>query len=379
MTEYGSNIDFFDEPATEEAPSRFRSRGPGGTGRPRPPIRPPAGLTPVLRLLGLIAFAIVVVVLLVVWVSSCRAEGKRDTYRSYLEAMQRVASDSAGVGRELNTALTTPGIQPAELQQTLNGLAQQQEQDVARASELEPPGRLREQHRQAIEALQFRASGLRQLQEALRQAANRQQSEVGATLAEPMRRLLASDVIWDDQFVRASRAVMEREDIRGIEVPDSNFLSNYDLATERLLAQIWQRLAGASGGGEPAPGRHGNGIVQVRALPEGQVLQPGEDNFVVATANLAFEVLVENSGEHQEVGVKVTLEIEQSPEPIAKEATIQIINPGERRPVRFGELGQIVQFAQKTTLKVDVAPVPGEENLNNNTASYSVTFTLTPP
>lgn len=379
MTEYGSNIDFFDEPATEEAPSRFRSRRPGGGGGSRPPIRPPAGLTPVLRLLGLIAFAIVVVVLLVVWMSSCQAEGKRDTYRSYLEAMQRVASDSAGVGRELNTALTTPGIQPAELQQTLNGLAQQQEQDVARASELEPPGRLREQHRAAIEALQFRASGLRQLQEALRQAANRQQSEVGATLAEPMRRLLASDVIWDDQFVLASRAVMEREDIRGIEVPDSDFLSNYDLATERLLAQIWQRLAGASGGGEPAPGRHGNGIVQVRALPEGQVLQPGEDNFVVATANLAFEVLVENSGEHQEVGVKVTLEIEQSPEPIAKEATIQIINPGERKPVRFGELGQIVQFAQKTTLKVDVAPVPGEENLNNNTASYSVTFTLTPP
>ena len=45
----------------------------------------------------------------------------------------------------------------------------------------------------------------------------------------------------------------------------------------------------------------------------------------------------------------------------------------------FRNLGQIVQFAQKTTVKAEAKAVPGETRIDNNTASYSVTFTLTPP
>ncbi|MEX2212439.1 MAG: hypothetical protein WD689_11855 [Gaiellaceae bacterium] len=385
MTDDGTNIefDFFEEPETREATrSRPRMRRPGGTRPPRRPRRgptAPAGLTPLLRLAGLIGFAIVLVVLLAVWVDSCRAEGKRETYRSYMAAMATIAEDSAGVGRELNTALTTPGTSVADLQETLGGLADQQELDEARAREVEPPGRLREQHGEAVEALELRSAGLRQLVEAFRAVASSSPGNAGATLAPPMRRLLASDVIWEDQFLISSTSVMERQDVRGVEVPDSNFLTNYDLATERLLSQIWQRVAGAAGEGAPAPGRHGNGLVQVRALPAGQVLQLGQDNFVVAGANLAFEVMIENSGENQEVGVEIVLTIEQSPQPIEKTAEIQIINPGERKVAVFRNLGQIVQFAQKTTVRAEIQPVEGEENIENNSASYSVTFTLTPP
>jgi subtilase family serine protease len=98
----------------------------------------------------------------------------------------------------------------------------------------------------------------------------------------------------------------------------------------------------------------------------------------MATPDLAFRAVVENSGENQEVGVEVVLTIDQSPQPIEKRGKIQIINPGERKSITFRNLGQIVQFSQKTTLKVDVKPVPGETNISNNAASYSVTFTLVP-
>jgi hypothetical protein len=382
MTERGTDIefDFFeDELPTQEA-ARTRSR-PGIPRRrgTRPPARPPAGLTPLLRLAGLIAFAIVIVVLLVFWVDSCRAEGKRDTYRDYMEAMSAVAADSQQVGRDLNTALTTPGIRPAQLQEELAGLAQQQQQDVARARELEPPGRLREQHDEAIEALDFRAGGLRALADAFRAAADRPATQAGAALAVPMRRLAASDVIWADQFVESSRAVMEAEDIRGVEIPTSVFLASEDLATERLMQQTWQRISGAAAPGGRVTGRHGNGLVSVKALPGGEVLRTDAENIVVATADLAFEVTIENSGESQEVGVGVTLNIQQSPEPINREQTVDFINPGERKTVVFRNLGQIVQFAQKTTVRVEVKAVPGEQNLGNNRAQYSVTFALTPP
>jgi hypothetical protein len=65
------DFDFFDEPATVEQQStqrgRIPRRRPAG-GPPRAPIRPPQGFTPLLRFVGLIAFAILIVVLLVFWV-----------------------------------------------------------------------------------------------------------------------------------------------------------------------------------------------------------------------------------------------------------------------------------------------------------------------
>jgi hypothetical protein len=86
---------------------------------PKGPIRPRAGFTPLLRLLGLIAFAILIVVLLLLWVQSCQEDKKRDAYSSYMTSMKAVGDDSQRVGRELSDALTTQGIKPAELQKQL--------------------------------------------------------------------------------------------------------------------------------------------------------------------------------------------------------------------------------------------------------------------
>src|ERR687896_1006081 len=104
-------FDFFEEPATSEAARPERAlRRPR---RPRRPSGPPSGLTPLLRLVGLISFAILVVVLLVFWVSSCRGEAKRDTYRSYMQDADRIATESERIGRGLNGALIRTDIQQA--------------------------------------------------------------------------------------------------------------------------------------------------------------------------------------------------------------------------------------------------------------------------
>jgi hypothetical protein len=385
MTERGSDIDFdfFDEPETQEAPERARPARPGPGGPRRPPFRPPAGLTPLLRLVGLVAFAIAVIVVLVLWVQSCGSDSERDAYAAYVQQVRAIGADSQEVGRELNTVLTTPGITQADLQERLGGLAQTEEQNVARARELSAPGRLREEQRAVVSALELRVSGLRRLADAFQQVqtpANRDPAEAGALLATQMHRFIASDVVWDDEFRDPAVSLLRSEGIGGVEVSDSNFLPNAEIATGAGMGAIYQRIRGASTGGQGSDGaRHGNGIVSVQALPSGQTLNEGEDNFVTATADLAFEVTIENSGDAQEVRVTVRLTVEQSPRPIEKEQVINIINPGERKTVVFRQLGQIVQFAQKTTLRVEVEPVPNEENTRNNTASYPVTFSLTPP
>ena len=84
---------------------------------------------------------------------------------------------------------------------------------------------------------------------------------------------------------------------------------------------------------------------------------------------------VEDTGCSQEVRVAVTLTIEKDPQNIVKTQTIPIINPDEQQTVTFRQLGQ-VPFADRTNLRVNVKPVPGETNRDNNNVSFPVIFSL---
>jgi hypothetical protein len=386
MTERDTDLDFdfFDD--DPEPPERFEEEGPprepvqAGGGRPprRPPVaRPPVGLTPLLRLAGLIAFAILIIVLLVFWISSCQGASKKNSYKRYMDRVSVVAKDSEQIGRELNDALTTPGIKFAELNTKLSGLAQQEQQDVAAVRATSPPGPLRLQHQEAVEALEFRVSGLRGLAEAFARASRTPKNVTGNALllAGQAERLVSGDVVWDDLFKDPAIEELRRQGITGVAVPDSSFVPNPDYASTRFWEAILQRLQGAATSGGTSGGLHGTGLISTKALPGNQELSSSTENTVTATTDLGFAVTVEDTGDSQEVQVKVTLTIQQTPSPIVQTKTIDLINPGEQKTVTFHNLGQ-VQFATRTTVKVDVQPVPEEKNTSNNSAQYPVIFSL---
>jgi hypothetical protein len=389
MTERESDFefDFFEEPATQEASARDRTlrrplRGPRGPRTPRGPIRPRAGLTPLLRLLGLIAFAILIVVLLLLWAQSCQEEQKRDSYTGYMTAMAGLASDSERVGRELSDVLTTQGIKTAELQKQLSGLVDQQEIGAERArSRIDPPGPLLDAHEAAIEALEFRVDGLAGLVEAFRRTqGSKDAAASGALLASQAERLVASDVVWDDLFKEPGVVTLRNEDVSGVEVPDSNFVQTPDLASTQSMVPIWERINGsaASGGGTgtgTATGLHGTNIESVQIVPGGATLSASTENTIQSTTDLAFAVAVANSGDFQEVKVVVTLTIQQSPTPIVKKQTIDIINPGETKRVVFREFTG-VDFGERRVMRIDVDPVPNERTTTNNSAEYPVIFSV---
>src|SRR5919198_4282907 len=159
-------FDFFDDPPGTKSPSRGR----GGTRRGRRlPKRPPGGGGPrgpglpqpsLFRLGILIAGAILLAVILVLWVNSCRAGQKKAEYRDYMEAVSGPASESEQVGKQLNQLLTTPGIKLNDLRNELDGLRQQSRQILATAQKLDPPGPLRDQQESLVETFEFRVSGL---------------------------------------------------------------------------------------------------------------------------------------------------------------------------------------------------------------------------
>jgi hypothetical protein len=378
-------FDFFEEPETQEASGRSdRSlRRPLGGGRgprlPRGPLRPRAGFTPLLRLLGLIAFAILIVVLLLLWVQSCQEDAKRDAYSDYMTDIGAVGKDSERIGRELSDVLTTPGIKPADLQKQLAGLVQQQEIGADQARKLDPPGPLLDSHEASVESLNFRVDGLAGLSEAFqRTQGSKDAAAAGALLASQAERLVASDVVWDDLFKEPAVAVLKEEEISGVEVPDSNFVQTPDLASTRSMVPIWERINGSAASGSTTgtpSGLHGTNIESVKVIPGGQTLSESTENTVEASTDLGFAVAVANGGDSQEVKIVVTLTIQQSPTPIVKKQTIDIINPEETKTVVFRDFPS-VDFGERRILRVDVDPVPGESKTDNNSAEYPVIFSL---
>jgi hypothetical protein len=385
MTTHDEDIldfDFFgeDEPPTWEEPAERTSEPPRRGGRPprgpRQRLRPPGNLTPLLRLVALIALGILVVVLLAVWVEGCASDRKRERYTDYMAEVGSVGNASAQLGQQLATTLTTPALKLEDLDAKLGGFVQTAESHVVRAEEIDAPGGLHAADEGAIEALRFRANGLAGLKAAFQQTADATDSAAaGRQLAEQVDRLLASDVIWADSFAARASAVLQEEELTGLEPPASEFVTADEIATPEALAAIWQRIQGASDGGTPS-GLHGSGISYVKVLPSGQDLSTDTLTEILVTDELAFEVGVEDTGDSQEVRIKVTLTIPKTPDNIVQTQTIPIIDPGETKTVRFDIGNEIPPFGEEVSVKVDVDPVPGETNAANNTAEYPVIFTL---
>jgi hypothetical protein len=382
MTERDSDIefDFFDEPETEEATERVRTPRRPPPGGPRRPVRTPQGLIPMLRLAGLIAFLILAAVLLVVGIRSCASSSKHDKYDAYLQDVRSIAQRSDQIGKLLNQSLSATGIKETDLESKISGLAVQQQQVVAQATQLNPPGPLRVEHAHLIEVLELRASGLSRLADAFRLTATAKDANTsGRLIANQARLLAASDVNWDFYFREPTRLELAHQGITDIGgVPDSNIFSNPDLASTQAMADVWRRVHGAATGGTPS-GKHGSALVSVTALPDGKKLTPGgaaTDNEITASTDLAFQVAVMNSGNFQETNVGVTLTIQKSPKSIVKRMKIDVINTGQTKTVTFTNIDINGLFGLPTTVKVDVQPVPGETTVSNNTAEYKVIFSL---
>ena len=253
----------------------------------------------------------------------------------------------------------------------MEGLRQQQEQLLRQAQDLGPPGPLLEQQESLVEAMQFRVNGLDGLATAFAQVAQTSDpDESGQLLASQAQRLVASDVVYADGFQSPTETVLEEQGVSNVPVPASKFVQNPEFGSPTQWKQTVARLTQAPESG----GLHGNGIQAVRVQGSDQQLSPSQDNSIQATSDLAFEVLIQNSGDSQETQVEVTLTILQDPQ-IQKQQVIDVINPGETKTVTFRNFGEL-SFGTSTTLKVSIEPVQGETNTGNNTAEYPVIFTL---
>jgi hypothetical protein len=373
-------FDFFDEPATRESqapPPRTRlpRRGGRGTGLRRP-TGPSRGLTPILRLLVVIGVLVALFVVFGLLIQSCASTSKHDSYANYMDDVAKIARGSQEDGAAVANALTSAS-KAASISATLRGIASQERQNVEQARSLDPPGPLRPENDQLIEALQLRVSGVDNLARAIDELAPKKTTGEVAILEAQADRLVASDVVWADLFQGPARTVMSNEGVKGVVPPDSTFVANRQLFAETSLNLMLSRLRGASTGGQVS-GLHGTNIVGTKAQPGNQTLSTSSENTITATPNLSFVVTIEDSGDAQEVNSAVTMTLKKDGggKAIVQTKKIAVINPQQKKSVTFTGINTSGYFAVKSHLDIDVKPVPGETRTDNNRASYPVIFSL---
>jgi len=375
METRGDDIEFDsfdDEPATAETQPEPRGRLRRGTGGPAGPSH---GVGPILRLAAFVVLVIVVVLVFGLLLQSCSSSSRHSAYASYMKKVDAIASQSTSNGKQVASALTALKVQ--DIVSKLQGIADSEQQNVQAAEKLDPPGRLRDENRYLIQALQLRAAGIASLASAFQQTSSSKSNSADANLlAQQANRLLASDVIWDDYFRALTQKQLQHDGVSGV-IPPSSTVVTGNLATPHSMALVLQRIRGASTGGTVS-GLHGTNIISVKANPGGKELSSSASlNTITASTDLSIAVTVEDSGDFQETHIPVTLTITAGTKqaPIVKTQQIQLINPGEQATVTFTDLGA-VPIATPGVLKVDVKPVPGEIKIDNNSARYNIILSL---
>ena len=377
----GSELEFFEEPETLEAPERQRRRmRPQRPGGPRRPSPPPPGAVALARLAGFVALAIVVVVGLVFWVGSCQGKSTHDEYKSYMDKVQPIAQNSAATGTDaLSTVFRSKGLTLAELHSKLEQWSAEQQTDYNAALRLRPPAPLQSAHQQVLSTLQLRAIGLTGLANTLAEAGSKPADKVASLLAGQAQLLSTSDLVWKELFKLPATQTMIRLGVRGVSAPPSHMITNPEVVSPLALKEVYESLTATNPTTGNVTGLRGSELLSTEAVAGSKTEQLASSPTTVdVSSNLVFRVMFKNAGDFQEVKVPVFLTVTVFSKPVVtKKQIVLSVDKGATATVNFGNLQLPTRaFGAQATVNVRVGKVPGEKNLDNNKASYPVFFSV---
>lgn len=354
-------MDFFDsEPAgatSTEQPSRA-----GRGRRPRRPVRQQIMARRGIALGG----ALLVLILLVLGVRGCLDARKERALKGYADDVTQIVNETEQTSKAFFDRLDDPGaLSVTEFEAEVNADRSAVDQYLSRVEGLDTPGDMSQAQNGLELVYELRASALEQISQRMSFALGDAGREGAvADIAEEMRVLLASDVLYETVVRPEINEVLAGEGIAGSDVPKSQFLRDgVSWLDESTVDSALAAVTGAASATTPGP--HGTGLIA--ATLDGTTLAEGVPVSVSGDAP-ELDVQVQNQGAADESGV--TVSVSAGGESLG-ERDISSISPGETQTVTI-PLAPTPQG--QVTLDVEVAPVPGEEVTDNNEASYTVTF-----
>jgi hypothetical protein len=316
---------------------------------------------------------LLVLILLVLGVRGCLDARQERAFKDYVQDVSAVIQESDQQGKALFELLSAPGgrDEAVDVENGLNGFRVQSAQLVDRARDTDHPDELSTAQRYLLETLEFRRDGLAEIADALPTALGDQDRRQGTEqVTLQMQSFLSSDVIYSQRFVPSLAAELRKEDVSE-RVPRSQFLPDIDWLDPGFVSDRVSRIR-TGGGGQAAPGLHGNGLGTVSL--GGQALTPGGSATIKVSRNLEFQVQVTNQGESTETDVTVRVTAGRGGDAVEAEAQLDTIGAGETKTVAV-PLRDEPPTGQNVPITVEVEAVPGEEKTDNNKQTYSAIFT----
>jgi hypothetical protein len=360
-------VDFFDDDATSQVPSRDQSASPS---RRRPNPR----RTRVQRILILAAILFVIVFAMAWWARSCQQNRKVESYRTYFEGISAAISDSTALGKQLDQVVANPTkFSRKELMAKLAELSAKQDEIAVRADRLEPPDTLTSEQSVFAEGMKVRADGYKLFETTMLDILGKKKADP-AKLAALAGYFSGPDAYYTSRVYVPARNTLSEQGVTDVPVPTATYyLTAKTFGTARL-----EQMLSSVGSSTKLAGRHGVGLVSVIAQPGDITLVKAATTNIPATAGLSFDVKVQNQGDVIEENVAVKAELKlPGGNPLTQEGTIATIASGQTQSVTLTGFNIPAEALSKvSTLNVTAGPVPGERVKTNNIGQFKILLQL---
>ena len=388
-------MSFFDEDEDEPttirppAPSRPAGRRPERAPRAdrpqrsgRPPRAPRADRGSggdqhdVVRRRRIVAgVAVVAVIVIVLLIAGLVRSGNREALEHYNQSVSTIAreSDEQVAAPFFQTLAGARGQQGSNVEPRLNELGQEAEEQARKAGKLSVPGDLTSAQRAFLLSLDLRSEGVRKV-------ANRIAAAIGGgaesataykQIAGAMETFLASDVVYTQRVVPLIQEALSSNGVNGQSTFSSPFLPNLGWLEPATVALRTggHTTASATAGG--APGTQGSALLGV-SVGTNELVPPPELNHVHGGPNPTFSVKVENGGSATESNVTVNVSVVAGGKQYSAFHVIESLSAGQSTTVEVPVEGVPLNTGAKVS--VEVEPVPGETDVENNKGTFEAIF-----
>lgn len=367
---------FDDDPPTQQRASASPS------GRPRMP-RPPQDQQQIWARRGAaIGMFVLVLLAVAVLINSCVSSARVSALEDYNQEVVQLGQQSeSNIAEAIQTLAQSADQDPLAQRQQLDQLAADSRELTERARDLDTPGGLDAATWNLATALSLRADALARIADRIataRGTSRAQAEEATKQIAGQMQAISASDLLWQ---LRVTPYVLDRfkdEDMNTEPVTPSIALKDDSWTnTATVATRIGGEAEDPRESDEPvAPGTHGHALQGVSA--NGAKLNPGAPTRIPSSGNaVTFEVTVANSSDNdaENVSVSVTAVSEATKKKVFDETKrLPTTKSGSTVPVRVPVNKPSGDAGSAFTVTVEIKPVRGEENTDNNKETYQVIF-----
>jgi hypothetical protein len=318
---------------------------------------------------------VVLLIVIVLVVNGCLKSGKEAALKEYnRDVSQLVQESDQQVSHPFFSAIAEAASKPPlEVETQINQLRLQAQTQVEHAQGLSVPGAMAGAQRNLLLTLDLREEGLAKITSLVRIALGGQgNKQAGTLIAGDMELFLASDVVYSQRVAPLIQQELAGDGIHGESTSASRFLPNLGwLDASTVLARLTGQASGSSQSSQIAPGTHGSALTGVSVGSSALEAEPTL-NHIASGANPTFTVKVENSGTNPETGVKVEVSVAVGGKQRKASQVINKTEPGASVNVDIPVEG--VPLGPAARITVNVQPVPGETNTENNKASFLAIF-----